>query len=74
MNCQVLYDSGNASKYVIVGAISISEGEFRQLNASEHAVKVPPNLGGGFMALPEFVHQIHCVVRQSRNGEPIEKC
>ncbi|CAD6580528.1 MAG: hypothetical protein ASARMPRED_000240 [Alectoria sarmentosa] len=44
-----------------MGAISISEGEFRQLNASEHAVKVPPNLGGGFMALPEFVHQIHCV-------------
>ncbi|KAL8893984.1 MAG: hypothetical protein Q9207_008561 [Kuettlingeria erythrocarpa] len=45
-----------------IGAISITEDEFRRLNASKHAVKVPLDLGGGYMALPEFVHQIHCVV------------
>lgn len=42
-----------------VGAISISEEEFRKLNAFKHAVGVPPKLGGGFMALLEFVHQVH---------------
>ena len=58
--------SGISAKYPIVGAIRISEEEFHQLNASKHAVKVPPKLGGGFMALPEFVHHIHCVVRPLR--------
>ena len=61
------YASGIIAKSLIVGAISISEEEFHQLNASKHAVKVPQKLGGGFIALPEFVHQIHCVVRAFRS-------
>ncbi|CAF9941456.1 MAG: hypothetical protein HETSPECPRED_003233 [Heterodermia speciosa] len=44
-----------------MGAIKISAEEFSRLNASRHAVRVPSSLGGGYMALPEFVHQIHCV-------------
>ena len=39
---------------IAVGAISISEAELRKLNASKRAVKVPPNLGGGYVALPDF--------------------
>ena len=58
-----------ATKYGIVGAISITEEEFTKLNASKHAVKVPPDLGGGYMALPEYVHQIHCVVRLLLHGQ-----
>lgn len=64
--------SGSVAKYLIVGVIRISEGEFHQLNASKHAVKVPPEFGGGFMALPEFIHQIHCVVRPLRGEYLIE--
>ena len=52
-----------------VGAISITEEEYRKLNASRHAVKVPLNLRGGYMALPEFVHQIHCVVRTLKDRQ-----
>jgi len=51
------------AEWMTVGAISISEEEFDKINASKHSVKVPSSLGGGIMALPEFVHQIHCVVR-----------
>ena len=58
---------------MLVGAISITEEEYRKLNASRHAVKVPPNLGGGYMALPEFVHQIHCVVRTLEDEQFVEK-
>ena len=43
--------------------MSITEEEFARLNASKHAVQVPPELGGGRLALLEFVHQIHCIVR-----------
>lgn len=57
-----------------MGAISITEEDFRKLNASKHAVKVPPNLGGGFMALPEFVHQIHCEVRPLKDKQPMGTC
>lgn len=56
-------DSMCVAKHALVGAISITEEEFQKLNASKHAVKVPSDLGGGYMALPEYVHQIHCVVR-----------
>ena len=59
---------------MIVGAISITEEEYRKLNASRHAVKVPLNLGGGYMALPEFVHQIHCVVRTFEDEQFVQKC
>ncbi len=66
--------SENDTKAMVVGAISISEEEFRKLNASKHAVKVPPKLGGGFMALPEFVHQVHCVVRPLRDEKSTRDC
>ena len=45
-----------------VGAMSVTEEVFKKLNASKHAVKVPESLGGGRLALFEFIHQIHCVV------------
>lgn len=59
---------------MVVGAIRISEEEFRKLYASKHAVRVPSKLGGGFMALPEFVHQVHCVVRPLRDATPTREC
>ncbi|KUJ16888.1 uncharacterized protein LY89DRAFT_645897 [Mollisia scopiformis] len=44
-----------------IGAIQISEEEFSHVNASPHAVEVPPELGGGRMAMLEVNHQIHCL-------------
>ena len=45
-----------------VGAMSITEGQFERLNASKHAVKVPQSMGGGRLAVFEFIHHLHCVV------------
>ena len=42
--------------------MSISEGDLKKLNASVHSVKLPEESGGGYMALLEFVHDVHCVV------------
>ena len=47
--------------------MTISEDTFARLNASAHSVKVPENLGGGRLALFEFIHQIHCVVSKLPN-------
>lgn len=41
--------------------MSISPTDFKKLNASKHSVKLPPESGGGYMGLPEFVHDIHCL-------------
>lgn len=56
---RLVHDSGRNQHLV-------SKEEFHKLNASKHAVEVSSKLGEGFMALPEFVHQIHCVVRLLR--------
>lgn len=56
--CEAMTDSR------AVGAMSISEEDFRKSNSSKHAVKLPKENGGGRMAFFEFVHQIHCVVSQ----------
>ena len=45
-----------------VGAMSIPEELFQQLNVSKHSVEVPLEVGGGRLALFETIHQIHCVV------------
>ena len=50
------------SNQVTVGAMSISEETFEQLNASVHSVKLPEESGGGYMGLLVMVHQLHCVV------------
>ena len=46
----------------IVGVMSISSDVYKSLNASKHAAKVPPEAGGGYMAIFEGIHLIHCVV------------
>lgn len=57
---------------IIVGAMRITEEVFQQLNASKHAVEVPPELGGGRMAFLESIHQIHCVVSISEKFFELE--
>ncbi|TVY71497.1 hypothetical protein LSUE1_G005617 [Lachnellula suecica] len=44
-----------------IGPMSISKETLEKINASIYSVGVPELLGGGFLALPEFAHQIHCV-------------
>ncbi|KAF2111192.1 hypothetical protein BDV96DRAFT_603315 [Lophiotrema nucula] len=41
--------------------MSISEDVYKTLNASQDAVKLPPEAGGGYMAIFEGIHLIHCV-------------
>jgi len=53
-----------------MGVIRISKEELHQLNASKYASEIPKSLGGGFMGLPEFVHQIHCVHMLWKNIYP----
>jgi hypothetical protein len=42
--------------------MSISEDVYKTLNASKQATKVPLEAGGGYMAVFEGIHLIHCVV------------
>jgi hypothetical protein len=44
------------------GVISISEETLHAVNASaEYSVKLAPELGGGYMATVESLHQLHCL-------------
>ncbi|PQE17047.1 tat pathway signal sequence protein [Rutstroemia sp. NJR-2017a BBW] len=44
------------------GVISISEETLHAVNAStEYSVKLAPELGGGYMATVELLHQLHCL-------------
>ncbi|KAF2715326.1 hypothetical protein K504DRAFT_457500 [Pleomassaria siparia CBS 279.74] len=44
-----------------LGVMSISDEVYRGLNASKHAAEVPPKAGGGYMAVFEGIHLVHCV-------------
>ena len=50
------------SNIEIVGAMSITEETLGKINASEHAVRLPDESGGGYLAVLEVFHQLHCVV------------
>ncbi|KAL9026019.1 MAG: hypothetical protein Q9196_005252 [Gyalolechia fulgens] len=44
------------------GVINISEETLRSVNASaEFSVKLTPEIGGGYMASVEILHQLHCL-------------
>lgn len=44
------------------GVISISDETLRAVNAStEFSVKLAPEIGGGYMASVEVLHQLHCL-------------
>lgn len=44
------------------GVINISEETLRAVNASiEYSVKLAPEIGGGYMASVEALHQLHCL-------------
>jgi len=44
------------------GVINISEETLHAINASvEYSVKLAPELGGGYMASVESLHQLHCL-------------
>jgi len=50
------------------GVINISEDVLRAVNASvEYSVKLAPEIGGGYMASVEALHQLHCldILRQA---------
>lgn len=44
------------------GVISIDEETLRKINGSqEYSVKLAPEIGGGYMASVEVLHQLHCL-------------
>jgi len=48
--------------YASGGVINISEETLRAVNASaEYSVKLAPEIGGGYMASVEALHQLHCL-------------
>lgn len=46
-----------------VGPFSLSEELRGKIGAPEYAVKFPEESGGGYEAILESIHQLHCVVR-----------
>lgn len=47
---------------VVGGVINISEETLHAVNASvEYSVKLAPEIGGGYMASVEALHQLHCL-------------
>ena len=58
----ILCRTVNIAYLCTAGVMSIPSNVYEQLNASKHAVKVPPQVGGGYMAIFEGFHLIHCVV------------
>ena len=48
--------------FIAVGIFGISHETLLRTGASEDSVKLPPERGGGYMAMLEVHHQIHCVV------------
>jgi hypothetical protein len=48
--------------------VSVDEDTLRKVNGSkEYSVKLSPEMGGGYMASVEVLHQLHCLnmLRQS---------
>ena len=57
-----------ASLIAIGGVINISEETLQHVNASAaYSVKLAPEIGGGYMASVEVLHQLHClnILRQA---------
>ena len=51
-----------AADQPIGGVISISEENLLAANASlDYSVKLSPEIGGGYMAAVEVLHQLHCL-------------
>ncbi len=46
-----------------VGPFSLNDNFLEKIDAPEYAVKFPTASGGGYMAILESIHQLHCVVR-----------
>lgn len=46
---------------------SINHETLRRLQAPESAVKLPESSGGGYMAVFEYVHYLHCLVSDIRS-------
>lgn len=42
--------------------MSISEETKIAIDASDGAVRLPEESGGGYMAMLMFVHELHCIV------------
>ncbi|KAM3070922.1 hypothetical protein ACMFMG_009833 [Clarireedia jacksonii] len=53
-----------------VGAMSISEETRQRINASDGSVRLPEESGGGYMAMTEFVHEMHCIDRLWKHTYP----
>jgi len=43
------------------GVMRISKDVLNSINASSHAAQFPVNMGGGYIASFEIVHQLHCI-------------
>ena len=59
---------GSVSLIAIGGVINISEETLQAVNASAaYSVKLAPEIGGGYMASVEALHQLHClnILRQA---------
>ena len=46
---------------MIGGVMFISKNVLNSINASSHATQFPANMGGGYIASFEIVHQLHCI-------------
>lgn len=46
----------------IVGPFSLDDKLLNKIDAPEYAVKFPKESGGGYMAILESIHQLHCIV------------
>ena len=46
-----------------VGPFSLDEELRVRIGAPDYAVKFPEESGGGYEAILESIHQLHCVVR-----------
>lgn len=46
-----------------VGPFSLNEELRARIGAPDYAVKFPEESGGGYEAILESIHQLHCVVR-----------
>lgn len=45
-----------------VGPFSLDDKLLHKIDAPDYSVKFPEESGGGYMAILESIHQLHCVV------------
>ena len=51
----------NSLKFSVVQPLSISRAELLQIGAPLDSVELPAELGGGYLASVEAIHQLHCL-------------